>query len=102
EYATCCPVKTSEMRCHEISNTSLWFRRYPNFATRDSSVCAGCACAIIDKSHIAFWSERFTKSQIAIREAEAVGKMNGFRVILERAEQAKKILRKLGVNVSEL
>jgi integrase len=102
-HATCCPTRTSEMRCHDASNTPVWLRKAPNTATREPSVCAGCACAIMDKSHEPFWSDRYVGCEVSVRQAEAAGAHSGpFREIRFRAEQARGILKKFGANLDAL
>lgn len=102
-HATCCPVRTSEMRCHDASNTPVWLRKAPNTATREPSVCAGCACAIMDKSHEPFWSERYVGCEVSVRQAEAAGAQSGpFREIRFRADQARGILKKFGADLDAL
>ncbi len=102
-HATCCPTRTSEMRCHDASNTPVWLRRAPNTATREPSVCAGCACAIMDKSHEPFWSNRYVDCEVSVRQATAAGAHSGqFREIRFRAEQARGILKRFGANLDAL
>lgn len=102
-HATCCPTRTSEMRCHDTSNTPIWLRKVPNSATREPSVCAGCACAIMDKSHEPFWSDRYVGCEVSVRQAEATGAPSGpFREIHFRADQARGILKKFGADLDAL
>lgn len=102
KHATCCPVKTSQMRCHDVSSTPIWLRRSPNYVEQEPSMCAGCACAIMDKTHEPFWSDRYVKCHISMREAK-IAKIEGrSKIISDRADQAKKILKKFGVNMDAL
>ncbi|MES2298673.1 MAG: integrase [Pseudomonadota bacterium] len=102
-HATCCPTRTSEMRCHDTSNTPVWLRKAPNTATREPSVCAGCACAIMDKSHEPFWSDRYVECEVSVHQAEAAGAHSGpFREIRLRADQARSILKKFGADLDAL
>lgn len=102
-HATCCPTRTSKMRCHDASNTTVWLRKAPNTATREPSLCAGCACAIMDKSHEPFWSDRYVGFQVSVRQAEAAGAHSGpFREILFRSDQARGILKKFGADLAAL
>lgn len=102
-HATCCPTRTSEMRCHDTSNTPVWLRKAPNTATREPSVCAGCACAIMDKSHEPFWSDRYVGCEVSLRKAKAAGAGSGpFREIRFRADQAWGILKKFGADLDAL
>lgn len=102
-HATCCPTRTSQMRCHDASNTPVWLRQAPNTATREPSVCAGCACAIMDKSHEPFWSDRYVGCEVSLRQAEAAGAGSGpFREIRFRADQAWGILKKFGADLDAL
>jgi integrase len=102
-HATCCPTRTSEMRCHDASNTPVWLRKAPNTATREPSVCAGCACAIMDSSHEPFWSDRYVGCEVSVRQAEAAGAPSDpFREIRFRADQARGILKKFGADLDAL
>ena len=102
-HATCCPTRTSEMRCHEASETPVWVRIEPNASTREPSVCAGCASAVMDKSHQVFWSNRYIDSQISLRIAKLNrSSSSSFREIEFRADQARAILKKFGADVDEL
>lgn len=102
-HATCSPTRTSEMRCHDASNTPVWLRKAPNTATREPSVCAGCACAIMDKSHQPFWSDRYVGCEVSVRQAETSGAPSeAFREIRFRADQARSILKKFGADLNVL
>lgn len=102
-HATCCPTRTSEMRCHDASNTPVWLRRAPNTLTREPSVCAGCACAIMDRSHEPFWSDRYVDCEVTVRQAAAADAHLGpFREIRFRADQARGILKKFGADLEAL
>jgi integrase len=102
-HATCCPTHVSEMRCHNASNTPVWLRKAPNTATREPNVCAGCACAIMDKSHEPFWTERYVDCVGALKQAEAAGAdACSFREIRFRADQARGILKKFGADLDSL
>lgn len=103
-YATCAPLKRSEMRCHDEAETPIWVRHYPNFETREPSLCAGCANAVMDQSHKEFWVSRYVGYALSLevekRKRENVAPEH--RVIEFRAAQALAILKKLSVSVEEL
>ena len=102
-HATCCPSRSSEMRCHDISQTPIWIRQAPNTSTRSPSLCAGCACAIMDKSHEKFWSDRYIASNHSLAAADTIHiSNNSFREVRFRAEQAKGILKKFGTDIAAL
>jgi len=102
-HATCCPTRISEMRCHDTVQTPVWVRKEPNAATREPSLCAGCACAIMDKSHEPFWADRYVRNWVSIKLNQAAGvNLVDFRVIQFRANQAGSILRKFDVDLKEL
>ena len=102
-HATCCPTRRSEMRCHDVSKTPVWVRWVPNAGTRTPSLCAGCACAIMDKSHEQFWSDRYIASQLSLAAAEMVGvPSDSFREVRFRADQARGILKKFGADIVAL
>lgn len=102
-HATCCPTRTSEMRCHDAARTPVWIRKEPNSATREPSLCAGCACAVMDKSHEPFWSDRYVDSEVTIKAARPAEIEQGyFREIRFRADQARSILKKFGADLEEL
>jgi hypothetical protein len=102
EYATCCPIKTSEMRCNDAAGTPGWIRSSPNFAYREPTLCAGCSCAIMDKSHEVFWTERYVKNRLTLHNVERLGISQNLRVIRDRATQAEKVLKKFGAKVELL
>jgi hypothetical protein len=100
-HATCCPSRSSEMRCHDASKTPVWVRWAPNSSMRTPGLCAGCACAIMDKSHEQFWSDRYIASQHSLAAAKTVEIAHGsFREVRFRAEQARGILKKFGADIS--
>jgi integrase len=102
-HATCCPTRTSEMRCHDAAGTPVWIRREPNTATREPNLCAGCASAVMDKSHEPFWSDRYVQSSVTVKQANAAGiEMGPFREIQFRADQARGILKKFGADLKAL
>lgn len=103
-YATCAPLKRSEMRCHDETETPIWVRHHPNFETREPSLCAGCANAVMDRSHKEFWVSRYVGYALSL-EVEKRQRGNVApeqRVIEFRAAQALAILKKLSVSVEEL
>jgi hypothetical protein len=101
-HGACMPIQTHEMRCHEEVGTPLLLRRQPNARTRQPSLCAGCSSFVLDARHTDFWAERFMDNWLAYKRAELRGEISGFNVIKERAEQAGKLLKSLGVNVMDL
>ena len=91
------------MRCHDASNTPVWLRNALNSATREPSLCAGCTCAIMDKSHEPFCFDRYVGCEMSIRQAEAAGAHSGpFRDVRFRTDQARSILKKLGADLDAL
>jgi hypothetical protein len=101
-HGTCLPLIPISMRCHEIASRTSWLNKEPNYATRDPSVCAGCSCFILDARHKGFWEDRFKQSWFIWQQAERMGFSEQFRVIRERAFQAKALLMRIGVDVNEL
>lgn len=101
-HATCCPIKVSEMRCNDSAGTPVRIRKAPNYGFREPALCAGCACAIMDKNHEQFWAERYVSNTLAVRRAESLGVSQPLRVIQDRAIQASKVLRKFGVDIDAL
>jgi hypothetical protein len=102
-HGTCCPARTSEMRCHDSSRTPVWIRGAPNTVAREPSLCAGCACAVMDQSHEPFWSDRYIDSEVSIKQANELGMdKEPFREIQFRADQARNILKKFGANLNML
>lgn len=102
-HASCLPIKTSNMRCHNAVNTPIWIRKNPNYPTREPSLCAGCDCAIMDKSHEQFWKDRYRENSMAIKEINASNRnLSSFREIKFRADQAKGVLRKFGSDIPVL
>lgn len=101
-HGACMPLKTHEMRCQDEAGTSLLLRKQPNARTRQPSLCAGCSCFVLDARHANFWAARYMDNWLAYKRAERSGDVSGFKVIKERAEQAGKLLTKIGVKVVQL
>lgn len=98
-HGACMPLQTHSMRCHEEAGTSLLLRTQPNARTRQPSLCAGCDCFVLDARHSDFWATRYVDNWLAYKRAERDGDVNGFKVIKERAQQAGKLLKKIGISV---
>lgn len=101
-HGICMPVQTHEMRCQDEASTPLLLRKQPNARTRQPSLCAGCGCFVLDARHADFWASRYLDNWLAYKRAERTGDVSGYKVIKERANQAGKLLKKIGVNVVEL
>jgi integrase len=101
-HGKCVPIKTSKMRCHQEVNTPIGLRVQPNSATRHPSLCAGCDCFVMDGRDAPFWKERYLQNWIAYKRAERAGIPEKFRVLYERAKQAGKLLKKIGVTTETL
>ena len=101
-HGKCCPIRTSEMRCQEAAGMPHLVRREPNYGTREPSLCAGCACFVLDAQHQPFWEDRYLQNWISYRRAEAEGLERQYQAVRERAEQAGSLLRKLGVDTQIL
>lgn len=103
-YSICVPLKRSEMRCHESTQTPIWIRNEPNVFTREPSLCAGCGNAVMDKTQSGFWEDRYMEYMAAmemqkLRDGRPLPEM---RVIEFRANQSRAILKKLGVDMEAL
>lgn len=101
-HGACMPMKTHEMRCQDEAGTSLLLRKQPNARTRQPSLCAGCGCFVLDARHADFWAARYLDNWLAYKRAKRSGDVSGYKVIKERAEQAGKLLKKIGVKVVQL
>ncbi len=101
-HGACMPLRTHEMRCQDEAGTSLLLRKQPNTRTRQPSLCAGCGCFVLDARHADFWAARYLDNWLAYKRAERSGDVSGYKVIKERAEQAGKLLKKIGVKVVQL
>lgn len=103
-YATCVPIHTATMRCHEKDCTPMGLRLTPNYETREPSLCAGCDNFVLDYRHLPFWKNRYLQNWIAYKQAERRGETNKgeFRVLLDRAMQAGKLLKKAGADMKAL
>lgn len=99
-HGACMPLQTHSMRCHDESGTSLLLRKQPNARTRQPSLCAGCNCFVLDSRHADFWVTRYLDNWLAYKRAERGGDASEFKVIKERALQAGKLLKKIGINVT--
>lgn len=102
EHGKCLPLSPSKMRCHTSAGTEHWLNRQPNYSLREPSICAGCACFIIDERHADFWKARYITNWRAWKEAERSGQEGQFRVILERAKQSRALLIHLAVDTDAL
>ena len=100
-HGACMPLQTHSMRCHEEAGTSLLLRTQPNARTRQPSLCAGCDCFVLDARYSDFWATRYVDNWLAYKRAERGGDVNGFKVIKERAQQAGKLLKKIGISVAK-
>lgn len=101
-HGKCCPTRTSEMRCQNSAGVVEWLRQEPNYTNREPSLCAGCACFVLDARHQSFWEDRYLQNWVSYRRALATGHSGHFRVVKERAEQAGKLLKKIGVDIKML
>lgn len=101
-YGACIPVQTNTMRCHDESGTSLLLRKHPDARTRQPSLCAGCNCFVLDARHADFWLTRYVDNWLTYKRAERSGDVSDFKVIKERALQAGKLLKKIGISVVRL
>lgn len=50
--------KKSECRKFKETDQPVWLWNEPALDVRTPSMCAGCACAIMDGSHLPFWEDR--------------------------------------------
>lgn len=82
-------------RCHTLGGTDPWFKREPNYAQRNPSVCGGCRCFAVDGEHVAFWRNRHDRN-VELFEGLDGAKKTEYRVAVERAKQSAAILRTLG------
>lgn len=100
-HGACMPVHTHEMRCQEEAGMPLLLRRQPNASTRQPSLCAGCGCFVLDARHADFWASRYMDNWLAFKRAERSGDVSGYKAIKERAKQAGKLLKKIGIEVAQ-
>jgi hypothetical protein len=96
------PLSPGKMRCHEVAGTSRWLNREPNYTVREPSLCAGCACFVLDGRHSEFWQDRFIKNWASWKQAERNGQTGDFRVVKDRANQARALLTRLGLDAAPL
>ncbi len=101
-HGNCFPRDPGVMGCHKAAGTRPIGVPFPNFTTREPSLCAGCDCFILDLRHVGFWRERYITNAAAHRQAEARGQGGMFRVAAMRAAVAKKLLERLGVDTAPL
>lgn len=101
-HGACMPLRVSKMRCHDEAETPVLLRKQPNARTRQPSLCIGCDCFVLDARHAGFWASRYLDNWLAYKRAERSGDVTGYKVIKERAQQAGKLLKKIGVKVAEL
>jgi len=103
EYGKCCiGLRPTEARCHELSGTTSWMNQTPNFAMRAPPICAGCRCFAIDADNAPFWRDRYIENERTYRQAEVAGCADEYPVARERSEQARAILKMIGLDVPEV
>lgn len=101
-HGKCLPLIPESMRCHLLAGTTHWLNREPNYSTRSPSICVGCQCFVFDARHGPFWEARYIDNWLAYKRAEALGSAGQFRVMRERAGQARILLSRIGVRVEHL
>lgn len=101
-HGKCLPLVPANMRCHRMAGTSSWLNKEPNYETREPSVCAGCSSFVLDSRHRQFWEERFITNWASYRAAEKNGLASAFRVVRDRAAQARALLSAIGVDAESL
>jgi len=101
-HGACMPLRVSKMRCQDEAEMPVLLRKQPNARTRQPSLCVGCDCFVLDARHADFWASRYLENWLAYKRAERGGDVTGYKVIKERAQQAGKLLKKIGVNVTDL
>jgi hypothetical protein len=103
QHGACMPIQVSRMECWKRSQLRPMTALEPNYATREASLCAGCACFAMDERHKPFWMERYIENEACDRRLTGQG-FEGpeVREIRRRAEQAKKKLLALGEDLHKL
>lgn len=110
-YGICGALSASEMACHEAGGTADVARwepyLYPNYETRQPSLCAGCACFAISRRHLSYWEMRYIDNAAQLRVFEELGRtgplVDGANALTNaQAQQALAICRKLGSDMDEL
>lgn len=101
-HGDCLPLVPLSMRCHQVAGTSSWLNREPNYSAREPTICVGCSCFMVDKRHQGFWENRYVENQAAYLIAERAGHALLYRVVRERAHQARALLLRLGLDIAPL
>jgi integrase len=91
-----------ESRCHQASETTDWANVTPNFINRSPRLCSGCKCFAIDEDDVPFWIERYFSNKRVWDEAVQRHMEVHYVVAQERYEQSERLLRSVGVEVSQL
>jgi len=99
-HGSCLPLDDSEMQCHRACGTRPLVGRAPNYRGQQPSICLGCQCFIINRSHLDFWRGRHKEYSDFLSSPLAVGN-HSFGVIRARADQALKIIKLLTVSEKE-
>lgn len=86
------PLKS---RCQAASGGASWMHTWPNEKTRTVSMCAGCDCLALDRSHLPFYEERAARWKEAAKDRTN-------RIAVKSYEQSRKIIHilKAGVDVA--
>lgn len=101
-HGKCLPLLPSQMRCHLVAGTRPGQSRQPNFATREPSLCAGCANFVLDSRHRQFWIDRYVENSVAYGKAQALKLAGAWRLPGDRADQARALLKLMGVTDATL
>jgi hypothetical protein len=103
-HGSCIPLALiSRMECWKASGKHPVGPLKPNFATREASMCLGCACNSISENNIPFYQDRYIDNTVAVRLADQRERSQPqFRVIRNRAAQAQAVLKDVGVDTSAL
>lgn len=92
-----CLIKLNPMesRCRSVETEASWLNDTPEYSARSPGLCSGCACNLMDASHLPFW-----RARVGSHFDDSVATKHEFRVHVARREQAIKVVRALeGVDV---
>lgn len=87
DYGNCLiSVAPLESRCQKAAGGASWLLKRPDYVGRNDSMCSGCNCFLLDRSHLQYW-----ESRAEIWKEAAKDPTN--RVAVKRFQQSRAVLR---------
>lgn len=95
EHGNCLiSIAPMKSRCQAASGGAAWFKTRPDERTRTVSMCGGCDCLALDRSHLPYYEERAGRWKAAAKDRTNT-------VAVRTYEQSKKIVRILKAKIDD-